>query len=655
MTPVGQEFSRVVICVGNMKRISEHLYCFADTCNVYAVVDGEAALLIDAGSGSVIEHLEEMGVRKIDWVLHTHHHRDQCWGDAKLVAAGAKIAVPEHERYLFDQAELHWQGRRTFDNYNDRNTFFTVGKNIPVEATLADYECFTWRDYTFYVLPAKGHTCGSAALLTEIDGCPVAFTGDLMMKGGLLYQLHAVECAYGDAIGILHTLQSIQALRDLVRGEEVAGYTWGRPALQTQPHFLPSHGQPIDTPVDDINRLERHLVNAAELGPGFEITQVRDGTPPKEYLPESRFIELSEHLLWGGQWTCSCFYVLLSQSGKALFIDYGHGYIANMHTEADHEGLDRMRFVEHHLKELRRDYGVTAIDLVIPTHVHDDHTCGIPHLQRFYGTQCFALEQVAQVLSDPAGWASTPCTFSKPIRIDRLLQDGETFSWEEYTFEIYHAPGQTEFASVISANIDGRKVAFTGDNLFLQEMHIAGHAEERPFQTTVFRNSFQLAMHRKCAEVMRQVSPDLICPGHTRVIPCDKSFLDNYCDFITRKERVFRDLVADPPDHYIDLFWVRMLPYIATVAPGKTLDYTLRLRNNFEREVLYEVRLLPPDGWVCSGEFSSTKLKPGASDEIVVPATAPPAGDNVRRLMCAEILIDGVSQGPIAEALVTVT
>ena len=35
-------------------------------------------------------------------------------------------------------------------------------------------------------------------------------------------------------------------------------------------------------------------------------------------------------------------------------------------------------------------------------------------------------------------------------------------------------------------------------------------------------------------------------------------------------------------------------------------------------------------------------------------ATAPEAADGVRRLMTAEIAVDGVSQGPVAEALVTV-
>ncbi len=103
------------------------------------------------------------------------------------------------------------------------------------------------------------------------------------------------------------------------------------------------------------------------------------------------------------------------------------------------------------------------------THIHDDHTVGVPYLQRHEGTEAWALEQVAQVLEDPAGWASTPCALRTPIEFVRKFSDGERFAWEEYEFEIYHAPGQTEFHSVFAAVVDGQKVAFTGDNIFLEE------------------------------------------------------------------------------------------------------------------------------------------------------------------------------------------
>lgn len=599
-------------------------------------MDGEAALVIDAGSGAVLEHLTEASVRQVEWVLHTHHHRDQCWGTPRLRHHGAKMAVPEYERHLFDQVEAFWQTRRTFDNYNDRNTFFSIGENIPVDAVLEDYETFTWRTYRFFVLPAKGHTLGSSALLTSIDGRQVAFTGDLMNAGGRLYQLHAMEYTYGSMEGVLFTLQSIQALRK--RQLDLC---------------LPSHGEPITDVNGDIDRLQRRLMDCVRLGRGMRIAG-RDSIPESIFLPEPKFIPLSRHLLWGGVWTCSNFYVILSDSGKALFVDYGHGFWPHMHIGPDHDGQESMRFVEHHLDELREDYGVTSFDLVVPTHIHNDHTCGIPYLQRHHGTRCWALTEVGQVLADPAAWTSTPCTFPKPIRIDRWLKDGERFHWEEYEFTIYFAPGQTEYHSVYAGMIDGRKVAFTGDNYFTAEVLQGGKQEMLPYQTTVLRNSFQLGMHRRCAEVMRTIAPELICPGHRDVLPCFKKDLDVYCDFIARKERAFRELVGEPADQGIDLFWARLLPYVAVVRPRQTVEYRLLLRNNLERPVTYSARLLAPVGWDTSPEFHPLKLEAGGHGELRLKAQAPRVADPARRLMTAEIQVDGQSQGPISEALVTV-
>ncbi len=90
----------------SLTKISDHLYQLADTCNVYLIADGDRGLLIDAGSGAILDHLSETGVRRIEWVLHTHHHRDQCAGTPRIREHGAKVGVPEYERHLFEQAEL---------------------------------------------------------------------------------------------------------------------------------------------------------------------------------------------------------------------------------------------------------------------------------------------------------------------------------------------------------------------------------------------------------------------------------------------------------------------------------------------------------------------------------------------------------------------
>jgi hypothetical protein len=151
---------------------------------------------------------------------------------------------------------------------------------------------------------------------------------------------------------------------------------------------------------------------------------------------------------------------------------------------------------------------------------------------------------------------------------------------------------------------------------------------------------------------MRKIAPELCCPGHRDVLPCFKKDLDTYCDFIARKEHAFRELVADPADHFIDLFWARLLPYVAEVKPGQTVDYRLLLRNNLERTVTYEARLLPPSGWQASPELRSLTLAAGTRGEIALTATAPKQANGVRQLMTVEIHINGQTQGPVCEGLV---
>src|SRR5262249_5610131 len=116
----------------------------------------------------------------------------------------------------------------------------------------------------------------------------------------------------------------------------------------------------------------------------------------------------------------------------------------------------------------------------------------------------------------------------------------------------------------------------------------------------------------------------------------------------------FRELVGEPADHFIDLFWARLLPYIAVVRPGQELEYRLLVRNNLERPAEYTARLLPPPGWEVSREFATLRLEATGRGEMALKARAPRSPDGIRRLVAAEIQIDGRTQGPVSEALVAV-
>src|SRR5688572_17745364 len=75
---------------------------YTDTCNVYVLRDGDAAILFNLGDGGVLEQLDEIGVKNVEWVLFTDHHREQCQGIGRVDRARTKIAAPKDEQPLFE-------------------------------------------------------------------------------------------------------------------------------------------------------------------------------------------------------------------------------------------------------------------------------------------------------------------------------------------------------------------------------------------------------------------------------------------------------------------------------------------------------------------------------------------------------------------------
>src|SRR5947209_6872354 len=128
-----------------LTRLAARIHRFEDTCAVYVLTCGSRALLVDFGAGDVLPLLGEIGVEQVEWVLHTHHHRDQCQGD-RLLPEGVSIAVPAREADLFEGADRFWQSVSTDDIYDLTNHWQTVREPVDVAARLRDYEMFRWHD-----------------------------------------------------------------------------------------------------------------------------------------------------------------------------------------------------------------------------------------------------------------------------------------------------------------------------------------------------------------------------------------------------------------------------------------------------------------------------------------------------------------------------
>jgi len=595
----------------DLMRLSENLFALRDTCNVYAVREGRSVLLIDFGSGWILNQLGDIGVENVEWVLHTHHHRDQCQGDHALPRE-TRIAAPLHERPLFEAAENFWRNKQVFDSYNNQSTFFTLTRSIRIDLSLEDYETFSWRGYDFLILPTPGHTHGSITLIADIDDRRVAFTGDLIHSPGRVWNLYDLQHSYGGGEGLD---LNIFSLRDL--------------SLQNPDLLLPSHGDPMDKPAEAIHRT---IDNLREMY--LHLT----GEKP---TIDRRLKQISPHLLTAPH-ACCTFYVLLSESGKALFIDYGAASGNHFYAHLrQFESWERQRFVEHHLGELKKSWGVKCVDVVIPTHYHDDHTLGIPYLQKRLGTKLWALDIMADVLENPENY-NLPCLLPYPMKVDRRIADGETVRWEEYELEVVHFPGQTEYHMAMVVSVDGKRVLFTGDSLF-------GNSDNLT-QPIIYRNIITAEGHEKCARLLHQLRPDVVAGGHGMWIEVGPSSMATLDSYSKETKRLFESLLP----HWqrgINPAWARLVPYQCPVTSDGTFGIALQLFNYEEAAIEVEARLVLPPGWTSSPSVGHCEIAGNDSGGVVFTVCAKEI-PSVPLAISADITINSERLGEIAEAAV---
>jgi glyoxylase-like metal-dependent hydrolase (beta-lactamase superfamily II) len=611
-----------------LTQISPNLYLLRDTCNVYVLKNGDRALLIDFGSGHVLRLLGRIGVSKVEGILHTHHHRDQCQGDARAVAERIPISVPAHERHLFEDAENFWRNRRVFHLYYVRNDFFTVTRNIPVANVLRDYETFRWGPYELFILPTPGHTLGSLSLVGAVDGKKVAFTGDLIHSPGKVTNLYELQYQYGSSDGVDFAIFSLAKLRE-----------------QAAELVCPSHGEPFTSPESGITSLIGKLKGWYEAySPGSSLTV------------ENKPFAVTPHLICAHQ-TTSTFYALISDSGKALFVDYGAASGNFFFTLLNAAPVrDRIRFVEHTIPELKARYGLKSVDVAMPSHMHDDHLNGFPHLARHYGAKVWCYDNMVDILEKPRGY-NLGCILAEPIKVDRSFRHGETFQWEEFEFTVCHSPGHTEYQMAMFADIDGARVAFTAD-AFFPPSTIGGPSSPALRHNLIYRNWVENDSHVKSIRTILEHQPTLVAPGHGKPFLSNKEDLEDLKLRLEKQRDYFHDVIADRDCNFgLNPSWVRLYPYQLEVKAGSSAAMELRVRNYRSKPMPLEAALILPAGWKASPEVLSLTIPANGDGSGGFTLTIPPGWDRSqpRVALAADILADGQYLGEIAEAVVDVT
>ena len=612
------------------------LYLWTDTCNVYVVRDGDSALLIDLGDGSVLDHLSELGVKQVDWVLFTHHHREQCQGAPRLKGSNAKVGAPAAERDLFEQpAKYRKMNVRLSDAFTIHGTSFVRPPvhPIPVDRAFSRMDTLQWKGREFWCVDTRGNSPGGMSYMLKRNDRWIAFTGDLMVDGAKLHNWFDSEWDYGFAAGIYALCNS---------AGQVEGYDpeW----------MLPSHGPPIRDGARQLAEFQRKLEQFEKLYVrGYAVNTFSGARQDPMSKPTSvpHLWQISPHLYkFRGPNFYPNFCMILADSGRALLVDCG---------------LFDEKFLDASIELMKERLGLKQIDVMIPTHMHGDHFLQGPHLRKNWGVKLWAIDKMGPVCEHPEWFdycapiqAYGQMFEGKPIEsvtFDRLFKDGESFEWEGFRFTIDWMPGQTEFALAVQGMIDGRKVVFTGDNMFgdpANPKH-TGHECVVAHNSSVLEEGY---IHG--AEYLSRLKPDLIMGGHSYVMPDPAAFVERYRTWAYAIRDAYKGLLADYPYDY-DPFWVRVQPYRVKVRAGESVEVDVHVRNFRARSQSHRIEPHAPPGLSVEPARLVGELAAESRQPFKARIRADADAKHGVQIIGLDVTLDGRRYGEIFDVIVEVT
>ncbi len=607
---------------------------FRDSCNVYALDGPGGTVIVDAGTGRWLDHLDELPGGRPVALLCTHYFRDHSAGAVAASRAGIPVHVPHGERALFTDPGQHFRQRDTQIIYDNLWDLFAPIEGIAVAGSLRDYDRVTLGGLEFEVIPLPGATVTQVGFGVTLRGKRIVFCAEAIHSPGRLPRIAPLQYNYNDLGGAAECYRSAHILRE-----------------RCPDALLPSLGDPMVGDADAaLAKLQESLrvLCAGRMGMTAQLDLVH--ADPLERVTDHVW---RDALSWSHTW------YLISRSGRALAIDYGYDLLSSQVRPA-YSKPERRRALLHGLEGLKRRFGIARPDAVLVSHFHDDHVCGIPILQRLFGTECWAAGHFAEILEHPEG-SAFPCTWPEPIRVHRRLPVEGSFQWEEFTFHLHPMSGHTRFASLIGFEADGKRFAHTGDQYFFKQggdprwvfPPDGKWSDLERFQNHVYRNGALLDGYDLSDRWLLDWRPDIVLQGHQPAFFTDNDFFRHIEQWGPEYKEIHRRtmVLGEDEAHFnLDSWGGWIWPYRTHLPAPAPVKVRVTLRNPFPHAATLEARLVGPAGWVGG----SARLASAARAEVSCEMEISPSGNCRRQPIAVELRAEGRDFGQVAEALVTV-
>ncbi len=549
--------------------IYQNIYRLQDASNVYLLKSGTSGMLIDAGSDRLTGALESVGVEKIDWILHTHYHRDQCLGSAALKNTGAQIAIGKSEEdYL--QPSVIEVPINTANRYLLSNELSDFGRRMEpfqkpgVDRGVSEGELINWNEFSIRVIDTPGHTKGSVSYLVEVDGRLICFSGDLIIQGGYVHNLYSMQWIYLQNPGIDSSIVSIDKI-----------------SLLDPELMFPSHGSAITEPKVDLRRLKSRLMDLQK-----KLSIKRAGR-----WNWSNFVQVSAHVIQDCGTTSQ---LIVSESGEALLFDCGKD------------------FTSERLSEAKQKFGIKHIDVIIPSHWHSDHIDGIPALAASEGAEVWVWEKLSEHVEHPENFLTTCWTTTK-FKADRILSEGEIFEWGGYSFQVFHNPVHMEEQMGLSAKVDGIKFYLTADG---------SSSNREGYMRSSIHCYNGISTHTgliKTAQSFYDADPYICMPAHSNVFATHPDTRQEFIEWAMKTTDAITALLL--PGHSelgFNPYWTSFYPAKITMNPGEEIQLVLSIKNTASHSVSGKIWLKSYDDIVFQEKTMDYVLEPGENGKIPV-------------------------------------
>jgi hypothetical protein len=202
------------------------------------------------------------------------------------------------------------------------------------------------------------------------------------------------------------------------------------------------------------------------------------------------------------------------------------------------------------------------------------------------------------------------------------------------------------------ADIDGARVAFTGDAFFP-----TNDARHQLRHNLIFRNWVENDSHMKSIRTIIEHQPTIVAPGHGKPFVSNRSDLEELKGRLEKQQQYFSDTIADPDCNFgLNPSWARLYPYQLLVKPGSSVDVELRVRNYRSKPMQVETALILPPGWKASPPTASFTAMPQVDGTRSFTLSVPDNWDSSkpRVALAADLMVDGQYVGEIAEAVADV-